>query len=66
MAEFNFKNDRYSTMKRSTLFNFLLKNIPQDNIIYNCELNSINYEDKINLSFTNNLLVLPLLESNKP
>ena len=54
ISEFNFKNDRYSTLKRSTLFNFLLKNIPQDNIIYNCELNSINYEDKINLSFTNN------------
>jgi len=53
ISKFNYENSRYTTLKRSTLINFLLKNIPENNIIHNCELNSINYEDKISLSFSN-------------
>jgi len=53
ISKFNYENSRYTTLKRSTLINFLLKNIPKNNIIHNCELNSINYEDKISLSFSN-------------
>jgi len=51
---FNYENNRYTTLKRSTLLNFLLKNIPQNNIVQSCELTNINCEDKISLSFSNN------------
>ena len=32
----------------------MLKNIPKENIVQSCELDSINYKDKISLSFSNN------------
>ena len=54
ISKFNYEDNRYTTLKRSTLLNFLLKNIPENNIIYNCELKNINYEDKIKLLFSNN------------
>ena len=53
ISKFNNENNRYTTLKRSTLFNFLLKNIPKNNIFQSCELASINYGDKISLSFSN-------------
>jgi len=54
ISKFNYENNRYTTLKRSTLLNFLLKNISENNIVQNCELTNINYEDKINLLFSNN------------
>ena len=54
ISKYNYKNNRYTTLKRSTLLNFLLKKIPENNIVQNCELTSINYEGKINLKFSNN------------
>ena len=54
ISKFNYENNRYTTLKRSTLLNFLLKNIPKENIVQSCELDSINYKDKISLSFSNN------------
>jgi len=54
ISKFNYENNRYTTLKRSTLLNFLLKNIPENKIIKSCELTSINYKDKISLSFSNN------------
>ena len=54
ISKFNYENNRYTTLKRSTLFNFLLRNIPENNIVQSCELTSINYKDKISLSFSNN------------
>ena len=54
ISNFNYKNNHYTTLKRSTLFNFLLGNIPENNIIHNCELKNINFEDKITLLFSNN------------
>ena len=54
ISKFNYENNRYVTLKRSTLVNFLLKNISEKNIIKSCELTSINYKDKISLSFSNN------------
>ena len=54
ISKFNYENNRYTTLKRSTLLNFLLKNIPENNIIKSSELTSINYQDKIDLSFSNN------------
>ena len=47
ISKFNYENNHYTTLKRSTLLNFLLKNIPESNIVQSCELNSINYQDKI-------------------
>ncbi len=54
ISKFNYENNRYTTLKRSTLLNFLLKNIPENNIVKNCEIKNINYEDKMNLLFSNN------------
>ena len=54
ISKFNYENNRYTTLKRSTLLNFLLKNIPENNIVHNCELTNVNYEDKISLLFSNN------------
>ena len=54
ISKFNYENNRYTTLKRSTLLNFLLKNIPQNNIVQNCELTSLKNENKIILSFSNN------------
>jgi len=54
ISKFNYENNRYTTLKRSTLLNLLLKNIPENNIVQNCELTSVKYEDKISLSFSNN------------
>jgi len=53
ISKFNYENNCYTTLKRSTLLNFLLKNIPENKIIKSCELTSINYKDKISLSFSN-------------
>ena len=54
ISKFNYENNRYTTLKRSTLLNFLLKNISENNIVQNCELTNVNYEDKISLLFSNN------------
>ena len=54
ISKFNYENNRYTTLKRSTLLNFLLKNIPENNIVQNCELTKVKHEDKISLSFSNN------------
>ena len=54
ISKFNYENNRYTTLKRSTLLNFLLKNIPENNIVKSCELTNINCKDKITLSFSNN------------
>ena len=54
ISKFNYENNRYTTLKRSILINFLLKNIPEKNLFQNCELKNINYDDKINLLFSNN------------
>ena len=54
ISQFNYESNRYTTLKRSTLLNFLLKNIPENNIVQNCELTKVKHEDKISLSFSNN------------
>jgi len=54
ISKFNYENNHYTTLKRSTLLSFLLKNIPENNIIKSSELISVNYKDKIDLSFSNN------------
>ena len=39
------ENNRYTTLKRSKLIEFLLKNIPKEKIIFNSDLVDIKNED---------------------
>jgi len=51
LDQFNFENNRYTTLKRSKLIEFLLSNISKEKIIFNSELNDIEEQEKLNLSF---------------
>ena len=53
ILKFNYENNRYTTLKRSTLQKFLLKNIPKEKIFHDCELKKIEYNDKLILTFSN-------------
>ena len=53
ISKFNFENNKYTTLKRSTLLQFLLKNIPNDKIKFNFELTNLSYSKKLDLSFNN-------------
>ena len=54
ISKFNDEKNRYTTLKRSILINFLLSNIPYEKIIKNVELKNIKYGEKIQLSLSNN------------
>tara|TARA_Y100000590_G_scaffold320345_1_gene362669 strand:- start:1099 stop:2232 length:1134 start_codon:yes stop_codon:yes gene_type:complete len=54
ISKFNDGNVRYTTLKRSVLIKFLLKNIPEDKIKNNFEINNIEYNNKIKLFLSNN------------
>ncbi len=56
LAQFNFENNRYTTLKRSKLIEFLLKNIPKDKIILNSDLTDIKCKEKLKLYFGDNKL----------
>ena len=51
LSQFNFENNRYTTLKRSKLIEFLLKNIPKDKIILNSDLTDIKCKEKLKLHF---------------
>ncbi len=51
LSQFNNQTDRYTTLKRSKLIEFLLENIPSDKIVFNSDLIDIKNEDKILLNF---------------
>ena len=51
LSQFNFDNNRYTTLKRSKLIEFLLSNIPKENLIFDSDLLDIKDENKIILSF---------------
>ena len=50
LSQFNFDNNRYTTLKRSKLIEFLLNNIPKENLIFDSDLLDIK-DEKIILSF---------------
>ena len=52
LSQFNFENNRYTTLKRSKLIEFLLSNIPKDKIIFNSDLINIEEYEKLELSFS--------------
>ena len=54
ISKFNYGNNQYTTLKRSTLLKFLLNNISKDKIKLNAELKNLNYENKLTLSFSDN------------
>ena len=54
ISKFNYGNNLYTTLKRSTLLKFLLNNISKDKIKLNVELKNLNYEKKLTLSFSDN------------
>ena len=51
LDQFNFKNNRYSTLKRSKLIKFLLSGIPKEKIIFNSDIIDIDKREKLNLTF---------------
>ena len=51
LSQFNFESNRYTTLKRSKLIEFLLSNIPKEKIIFNSDLTDIKSEDKLSLLF---------------
>ena len=51
LSQFNNQGDRYSTLKRSKLIEFFLKNIPSEKIILNSELTDIKNENKLIVNF---------------
>ena len=54
LSKFNFENNRYTTLKRSKLIEFLLSNIPKGKIIFNSDLVNIEEYEKLKLSFSDN------------
>ena len=54
LTQFNFENNRYTTLKRSKLIEFLLSNIPKEKIIFNSDLINIDNQEKLNLYFRDN------------
>ncbi len=51
LSKFNNENNRYTTLKRSRLIEFLSKNIPSEKLIFNSDLIDIKNKDKISLYF---------------
>ncbi|MEK9674893.1 MAG: FAD-dependent monooxygenase [Candidatus Pelagibacter ubique] len=54
LSQFNFENNRYTTLKRSKLIEFLLSNIPKEKINFNSDLVDIKQHQKLNLFFRDN------------
>ena len=51
LSQFNNQTDRYTTLKRSKLIEFLLENIPSEKIAFNSDLIDIKNDDKLLLNF---------------
>jgi len=51
LSQFNNHSNRYSTLKRSKLIEFLLKNIPSEKIVFNSDLIDIQNKNKLSLHF---------------
>ena len=52
ISRFNDETNCYTTLKRSTLINFFLDNIPDIKIKYNVELKHVEYGEKLNIFFS--------------
>jgi len=56
ISKFNYGSNKYTTLKRSTLIEFLLNNITKDKIQFNTELKNFSYEKNLTLFFSNNFI----------
>jgi len=54
ITKFNYDKNYYTTLKRSNLIKFLLKNIPEKKIQFNIEVCDIEYLEKIRINLSNN------------
>ena len=54
ITKFNYDKNYYTTLKRSNLIKFLLKNIPEEKIKFNIEVKDIEYLEKIKINISNN------------
>ena len=54
ITKFNYDKNYYTTLKRSNLIKFLLKNIPEEKIKFNLEVRDIEYLAKIKINLSNN------------
>ena len=54
ISKFNYHNNQYTTLKRSTLLKFLLNNISKEKIKLNIQLKNLTYKSKLTLSFNDN------------
>jgi salicylate hydroxylase len=52
ISKFNYDDNQYTTLKRSTLLKFLLNNISKDKIKKNIQLKNLTYEKKLILTFS--------------
>ena len=53
LKQFNNVNDRYTTLKRSTLIKFLIGNLPEEKIQFKADIQNIEYNEKIKISWNN-------------
>ena len=51
LTQFNDHNNRYTTLKRSKLIEFLLEKIPPEKLVFNSDLIDIKNQDKLSLCF---------------
>ncbi len=51
LSQFNNQNNRYTTLKRSKLLEFLLKNIPSEKVVLNSDVVDIKNQDKLSVHF---------------
>ena len=54
IAKFNYDKNYYTTLKRSNLIKFLLKNIPEEKIKFDLEVRDVEYLAKIKINLSNN------------
>ena len=54
ITKFNYDKNYYTTLKRSNLIKFLLKNIPEEKIKFNLEVKDVEYLAKIKINLSNN------------
>ena len=56
ISKFNYDNNKYTTLKRSTLLSFFLNNISKDKIKFNTELENLTSKKKLTLFFNKNYI----------
>ena len=54
ISKFNYGDNQYTTLKRSTLLKFLLNNISKEKIKLNVAIKDFNYKNKLTLFFSDN------------